>query len=233
MIVAIDGPAASGKSTIAKELALRLGADYLDTGAIYRALTWKALQEGTDVDDAKALVELAREANIRVTTERVPGGLAQKTFVGSEDVSEMVRLPEVDENVSHVSRFPQVRHEMVAIQRRIAGRSRDIVIEGRDIGTSVFPEAEVKVFVTASTAERARRRRGDLANQGVEATEAEIMEELRRRDQLDTKREAGPLRQAVDSHLIDTTNLSVEDAVVEILHMCHILRIENRPPREP
>lgn len=231
MIVAIDGTAASGKSTVAKRLAQRVGAEYLDTGAIYRALTWKALREGV-AGNADALVELAEGIELRLETDRGQDEVRQRVFVGEHEVTEAIRTPEVDAHVSHVSKVPGVRRAMVGRQRRFAMLGPDLVAEGRDIGTAVFPEAELKVFVTASPEERARRRAADLERQGVSVDLGALEEELRRRDEIDSTREVGPLTLAADAIEIDTTSRAVDDVVAELQHALYVVRIENRPPAE-
>ena len=209
MIIAIDGPAASGKSTVAKAVARRLGIQYLDTGAMYRAVTWLALERGIAPDDAEAVTELALAHPVTFAYEdgaALPSGV----FVDGIDVTTAVRLPAVDSNVSAVASIPAVRVALVEQQRVLAG-VRDTVMEGRDIGTVVFPAAEVKVFLTASPEERARRRRIDLANQGHDVQADEVQARLERRDHLDSTREASPLGQAADAELLDTTGLTIDD----------------------
>lgn len=211
MIIAIDGPAASGKSTVAKAVARRLGVRHLDTGAMYRAVTWLALERGVSTGDAEALARMAEENP--VSFEYLSDGpIADVVRIAGHDVTTAVRTPDVDANVSAVSAVPAVREALVARQRELAD-GREVVAEGRDIGTVVFPLAEVKVFLTASAQERARRRRIDLAGQGVEVDEAEVQARLERRDQYDSSREVSPLAAAGDATLLDTTGLTVEQVV--------------------
>lgn len=211
MIIAIDGPAASGKSTVAKAVARRLGVRHLDTGAMYRAVTWLALERGVPVGDAEALARMAEENP--VSFEYLGDGpIASVVWIAGHDVTTAVRTPDVDANVSAVSAVPAVREALVARQRELAD-ARDVVAEGRDIGTVVFPLAEVKVFLTASAQERARRRRIDLAGQGVEVDEVEVQARLERRDAYDSSREVSPLAAAGDATLLDTTGLTVEQVV--------------------
>ncbi len=199
MIVAIDGPAGSGKSTVARELADRLGVRYLDTGAMYRALTWLALEAGIDLDDGPRLAELAREQPIRFEGDRVEAG--------GIDVTEEIRSPRIDRRVSTVARHPEVREIMRERQRELA-EVGDAVIEGRDIGTVVCPDAEVKVYLVADQRERTRRRLSDRPEIGAEA----LATDLRLRDE----RDAEQMQPAPDAETIDTTDLTVEDVLDRI-----------------
>ncbi len=199
MIVAIDGPAGAGKSTVARSLAARLGFRYLDTGAMYRALTWLALQKRISLDDGEALGELARAEPISFEDQNV--------LIRGEDVTEAIRRPEIDRVVSSVARHPEVRQVMRDRQREL-GTHGDAVIEGRDIGTVVCPQAEVKVYLVADTAERARRRVADRPEIGAEA----LATDLRLRDE----RDAAQMQAAPDAQQIDTTDLSIEEVVDRI-----------------
>jgi CMP/dCMP kinase len=199
MIVAIDGPAGSGKSTVARSLAERLGFRYLDTGAMYRALTWLALEDRVDLDDGDALAALAAANPVTFEGDRV--------LVRGEDVTEAIRAPRIDRVVSTVARHPGVRSIMRERQRELA-EVGDAVIEGRDIGTVVWPEAEVKVYLVAEPSERARRRQADHPDIGAEA----LATDLRLRDE----RDAAQMQAAPDARKIDTTALSVDDVLEEI-----------------
>lgn len=192
MIVAIDGPAGSGKSTVARGLAARLGFRYLDTGAMYRALTWLALEEGVALDDAAALAALGRRSPIRFEGDRVE--------IGGRDATEAIRGADIDRVVSSVARHSEVRSLMRDRQRELA-EVGDAVIEGRDIGTVVCPDAEVKVYLVADPTERARRRLSERPEIGAEA----LATDLRLRDE----RDAAQMRPAPDAETIDTTELSV------------------------
>ena len=217
MIVAIDGPAGSGKSTIAKEIARQLGFNKLDTGAMYRAVTFAALDRGIDLDDEDAVVALSHEIEIRFTNGV---GEDTKLTIDGKDASAAIRTPEVDANVSKVSAYPGVREAMLLHQRR-AAEGRDIVAEGRDIGTVVFPHAEVKVFLTADPRERARRRvlqrhENDKTALDEAALEAEVdrtLAALKTRDKLDSSREVAPLVAAEDAVRVDSTSHTIDEVV--------------------
>lgn len=215
MIVAIDGPAGSGKSTVARALAAREHLTYLDTGAMYRAVTCAALERGVDISDADAVAALARGLDISLTA----GAGGERLTVDGEDRTAQIRTPEVDVNVSAVAAVPAVRESMVALQRK-AAEAGDVVAEGRDIGTVVFPAAEVKVYLSADPSARARRRAvqrqgGDTAKdasaQADAAETAAIEAELVARDKADSTREASPLRPAADAVHIDSTDLTVDE----------------------
>jgi len=194
--VAIDGPAGAGKSTVSTALAERLGVERLDTGAMYRAVTWAALDRGVDVHDAGAVAALAKGLDLVV---------GPQVLVDGVDVTAAIRSPEVNRTVSIVAAIPGVRQVLVERQRKWAAEHGGGVVEGRDIGTVVFPDAQVKVYLTATEAERARRRH-DEAPEG-----------LARRDELDRGRAASPLLAAADAHRLDTTGRTVEDVVEEVL----------------
>jgi CMP/dCMP kinase len=210
MIVAIDGPAASGKSTVARALARRLAMGYLDTGAMYRSVAWLALREGVSVEDEDGLVELARAHP--VTFEVREDAAFPAVIVDGRDVTLAIRTPEVDTAVSPVSRMPHVRRLMVDEQREVASDG-DWVVEGRDIGTVVFPGAAVKVFITATAEERARRRAADERAAGLMPSVDDTQARIEARDRYDSTRQASPLVAADDARLIDTTAMSVEEVV--------------------
>lgn len=215
MIVAIDGPAGSGKSTVARALAKREHLTYLDTGAMYRAVTFAALEGGVDLHDPEAVGQLAWALDVVLT----PGENGETVTVDGQDVTTQIRTPEVDANVSAVAAVPAVREAMLVLQRR-AAESGDVVAEGRDIGTVVFPNAEVKVFLSADPAARARRRAvqragGDTAtdaNATADAAETSRIEaELVARDKADSERATAPLKAADDAVRVDSTALTVDE----------------------
>lgn len=218
MIIAIDGPAASGKSTVAKEIAKRLKISYLDTGAMYRALTWKALQTKVDLSDEMAFAKLANDAKISFSESLIDGRLHIKTYLNDIDVTEEIRLPRVSNSVSIVAKVPAVRKAMVKIQRELAV-GKDVVAEGRDIGTCVFPEAEHKFFLFASTEERARRRCVELKDKGHDIKVSSLEKEIISRDTIDSTRPNSPLVKARDAHVIDTTEKNAEEVIEEVLHV--------------
>jgi cytidylate kinase len=213
-VVAIDGPAASGKTTTAKLVAEQLGFFHLDTGAMYRALTWKALEAGVDLEDWDALGSLA--ASTRLEVAEISGGPRYR--IDGEDVTERLRDPRVSHAVSFVARVPSVRRVLVRIQREIAGR-RSVVVEGRDIGTVVFPDAPVKVFLVASLEERARRRQEELAAKGIAQRIGETAAEIRRRDEIDSERADSPLVPAPDAVELDTTALAIPEQVEAVIEL--------------
>ncbi len=213
LVVAVDGPGGSGKSTVARAVARRLGIRYLDTGAMYRAVTWLALQHRLDIEDAPALAEMAERAVLSVGTDPDVPMIA----VDGADVSREIRSRPVTSAVSAVSAVDSVRKRLVDQQRSIiAAHPTGIVVEGRDIGTVVAPEASVKVFLTASTAVRARRRSAEIGEAGDDAV-AQTMAELGRRDALDSGRSTSPLTQAAGALVVDSTDLSVDSVVDRIV----------------
>ena len=219
MIVAIDGPAGAGKSTVARAVARRLGLAYLDTGAMYRGLTWLALQRDVDPGDGASLAALARDVPMAIEPTRD----GDRVRVDDQDVTEAIRLPEVSGRVSEVSAHPGVREEMVAAQRALLS-SGGWVSDGRDVGTVVWPGADLKVFLTASLEERARRRRAELAARGVEVDEPTVLEDVRRRDHLDTTRDTSPLRVAPGAIVIDSSEMTADDVVERVVRLVEALR---------
>lgn len=218
MIIAIDGPSGAGKSTVAKAVAKQLGFSCLDTGAMYRAVAWRAVQDGVPFGDDAALGNVARSYDIAFGHE--PGNPTPKTVsIGGVDVTSAIRTAEIDRAVSPVSAAPSVREALVEQQRRI-GSQGDYVVEGRDIGTVVFPQAEVKVFLTASDEERAQRRVRQNADRGVGSVDfEEVLADILRRDELDSSRATSPLKPAEDACHIDSDGRSIEDVIAQICGM--------------
>lgn len=212
MKIAIDGPAGAGKSTLARILAQRLGYIYIDTGAMYRAVTWKALQENLDISDEKRIYELA--ANTKIHFEY--NSQTQKIICDNQDITRQIRSPEVNAVVSRIASFPLVREIMVRRQREL-GRDNDVVMDGRDIGEVVLPDADYKFYITADIDERARRRKAELDNQGYDTGLAVITNELLNRDHTDSRRPVGALKILGDSLVVDTTDLTVEEVLTKIL----------------
>ena len=215
MIVAIDGPSGAGKSTVAKAVAKELGFSCLDTGAMYRAIAWRALQDGVALDDEPTLGEIARTYDIafgHVEGDPVP----RRVFIGDDEVTDAIRTAEIDRAVSPVSAAPAVREALLDQQRRI-GNGGNYVVEGRDIGTVVFPDAAVKVFLTASDEERAHRRVRQNVDRGIGSIDYdEVLADLRRRDAADSSRATAPLRPADDAVHIDSTAHYIEEVIEQI-----------------
>jgi len=208
LIIAIDGPAASGKTTTAKLVAQQLGYLHIDTGAMYRAFTLKVLRKGVPFDDIAEIARLASESHVELRS--IQG--VQRVLIDGEDVTEEVRTPAVTSAVSAVSGIPKVRAVMVREQQRL-GKNGGVVLEGRDIGTVVFPNADLKFFMLAEIDARASRRHEELLMSGVSVEINRIKEELQQRDDFDTRREVSPLRQAEDAMILDTSDLTVEKQV--------------------
>lgn len=210
--VAIDGPASAGKSTVAKLVAKRFGYIYCDTGAMYRSVTWAALDRNITLDNVAAIIKLAQE----ITISFEPGAEEQRVFVDGHEVTKVIRSNEVAENVSAVAAIPEVRSEMVKEQRKIATQG-GIVMDGRDIGTTVLTNAPVKIFLVASAHERARRRFEENQAKGIAtSTLEELQKAIELRDQKDSTRKVSPLTKAKDAIEIDSTHLTIDQVVSEI-----------------
>jgi cytidylate kinase len=223
-IITIDGPVASGKSTIGYLLAQKLGYLYLDTGAMYRAVTWAALTRGVPVEDERAVTALAEGLHIDITRPTVDDGRQYTVLADGEDVTWDIRRPEVDANVSVVSAYPGVRRAMVAHQRRIAAAGRVIMV-GRDIGSVVLPDADLKLYLDATPQERARRRWLERQARGESVTYEEVLAMMLRRDEIDSHRAVSPLRVPDGAVVIDTTGLTIDEVLALILR-----RIETADP---
>jgi cytidylate kinase len=215
LIVTIDGPAASGKSTMARLLARKLGASFLDTGAMYRAVTLAAMQAGVDLSNQEALLDVLKKHEFQFS---VQAGL-MRISVDSVDVTEQIRNPQVTANARYIASAPKVREKLVHMQRQFAAGRRKIVTEGRDQGTVAFADANVKFYLTADPAERARRRQAERGTQGDGESLERTQKAIEERDKSDQSRAVGPLKPAKDAIVVDTTNLSI-DEVVEKLFKC-------------
>jgi cytidylate kinase len=211
-IIAIDGPAASGKSTIGRRLAEWLGFLYFDTGVMYRAVTLAAQKRGIEIEDEQAVSGLAETIRIDITRPSVENGRSYDVLLNGEDVTKEIHLPGIDEYVSKISTYPGVRKALTDQQRRI-GLQGEVVMVGRDIGTVVLPEADLKVYLEASVEERAMRRYQEYIKRGESASLEEIMDSMLNRDRIDSTREIAPLRRAQDAVTINTDHLTVEEVV--------------------
>ncbi len=212
--IAIDGPAAAGKSTVAKIVAKKLSFLYIDTGAMYRAITLKALKNGINVNNEDALLQLLMHTKIdflQIDSE-------QKVLLDDIDVTEEIRSQEVTKQVSYVAKHPKVRKEMVARQREMA-RHKGVVMDGRDIGSQVLPDAEVKIFLVASVEERAKRRYEENKRRGIPSDMEELIKEIALRDRIDSEREASPLIKADGAIEIDTTSMTIQEVADRILNI--------------
>lgn len=211
LIIAIDGPSGAGKGTIARTIAATLGYRHVDSGAMYRAVGWKALQDGVAFDEEQAIARLAA-ASMDVSSDRVS--------IDGVDVSRAIRTPEIDRAAAAVARLPAVRRVLVERQRDLA-TGGGIVMEGRDIGTVVFPQADVKIYLDASPEERARRRAADPAHSAAGASVSDVVTALATRDAIDRTRAVSPLYAAADAALIDTTGKSVDEVIDEVMYIIH------------
>jgi cytidylate kinase len=208
LIIAIDGPSGAGKGTVARAIAAELGYRHVDSGAMYRAVGWKALQDTRPLDDEDAISQLAERSRFEITATRIA--------IDEVDVTREIRTPEIDRAAASVARLPKVRAVLVRRQREMAADG-GIVMEGRDIGTVVFPQADVKLYLDASADERARRRASDPAHTGGPAAVAEVATMLSERDELDRTRAASPLYAAQDAIAIDTTGKAIDEVVKEVM----------------
>ena len=228
MIIAIDGPAGTGKGTISKLISERLGFIYVDTGAMYRAITLKMIRENINVDELEKIEKLLNttkidfrnkeiyiESQIEETNDPSKTKVIQGVYLDGEDVTELIRLPNVNEKVSPYSAVKIIRAKMVELQRKIA-EGKDVIMEGRDITTVVFPNAEIKIYLTASPEERANRRYKELLEKGIETTYEETLESINKRDFNDMNKEFGALKIAEEAIVVDTTNLSIEEVYTKL-----------------
>ncbi len=218
LIVTIDGPAASGKSTAARLLSQKLGASFLDTGAMYRAVTLAAMQSGIDLKNEQELLEVIQKSEFQFREQKGE----MKVCINGIDVTEQIRSPQVTANARYIASAPKVREKLVQMQRKFAAEQQSIVTEGRDQGTVAFGDADIKFFLTAESIERARRRQAELRTKGgVENLEQialpQIQKTIEERDKSDRNRTVGPLKPAGDAIVVDTTNLSIEQVVEKLL----------------
>lgn len=223
LTITIDGPAGSGKSTTARLLAEKIGAAFLDTGAMYRAVTLAAMQSRSDLNNVEALEKLIDSTNFKFDInnshsprfDRVATGMTVK--INNRDITEQIRDPKVTENVFFIASVPSLRNRLVEMQRNFAEKYQKIVTEGRDQGTIVFPNADYKFFLTAEAAQRTKRRAKEMIEKGLEVDTAKLRKEIENRDAADKNRDTGPLVPAKDAIIIDNTNLTLEQTVNEIL----------------
>lgn len=211
MIVTIDGPAGTGKTTIARLLAEKLQFRYFDTGALYRAVTYQMGQEGIELQNEDQLKTLLEQFQFDIRDV----GKERRYFIQGNDITDFIRTPQINQKVSEVASHSTVRKALIGVQREF-GKGKNVVFEGRDMGTVVFPLAEVKIFLTARPAVRAERRYLEFQKKEVAGTQAEVMQELLERDHVDSTREISPLKQAEDAHIIDTSDLNI-DAVINLI----------------
>ena len=213
--VAIDGPAGAGKSTIAKLVAKEKGYIYVDTGAMYRGLAIHFLKKGADPDDADAVAEACRDAQVSIGYEDG----AQQIYLNGENVTAMLRTEEVGNMASKTSAVPAVREKLLELQRSLA-REKDVIMDGRDIGTNILPDADVKIYLTASVETRAKRRYDELQEKGVDCDLASIEHDIKERDERDMNREIAPLKKAEDAVLIDSSQMTIQEVVDAICGHC-------------
>ena len=210
--IAIDGPSGAGKSTLAKSVAKKLGIYYLDTGSMYRAVGYAAVKKGTDIGSASEVARLVHDIDLHTVYEDGE----QQNLLDGKNVMQFIRTPEISKAASDISAFPCVRHKLVAMQREVAEKY-DVVLDGRDIGTYVLPDAKFKFFVTADVEERAKRRHRELTEKGIGKELGDVLNEMKTRDKNDSTRSMAPLKQAEDAILIDTTHMSIEEMLEFVL----------------
>ncbi len=216
MQIAIDGPAGAGKSTIARKVATKLGYLYIDTGAMYRALTYQVLAKGVDPRDETAVYGVLEQLELNLIPEKTRNNISCRVFIGNQEVTQGIRQPEVSQHVSAVASHNKVRQKMVGLQQALA-QSQSVVMDGRDTTTTVLPEADLKIYLNASVEEREKRRLFELEAQGHSLKLEDLVEQITRRDRLDSTRKVSPLRKAKDAIEIDTTMLTIDQVVEQVL----------------
>ena len=217
LIIAIDGLSGVGKSTIAKLVAEKLGILYIDTGAIYRAITWKVLESHLNLEDESSILKMIKRTKIifkHITHQKKQ---PFKLFLDKEDVTRKIRSPRIDKHVSDIAKLPKIRSELITLQRRLA-KNGNIVMEGRDIGSTILINADLKFFFIASVEERANRRFRELKEKGYKITYEEVKEQLNNRDHIDSKRQSSPLKKSKDAIVIDSTNKSIKEVLNDVLY---------------
>ena len=224
-IIAVDGPAASGKSTLGKRVAESLGYLYFDTGVMYRAITWVALRTATEISDELAITALANNTPIDIEPPTIDDGRGYDVMVQGQDITWEIRRPDVDANVSVVSAYPGVRRALSAQQRRIGMRGK-VVMVGRDIGTVVLPEADLKIFLDASAEERARRRYLEQKSKDESVEYQRILESVQKRDRIDSSREVAPLRPANDAVIIDSDGINADQVYSQVLALVRAYQVD-------
>jgi len=223
LIIAIDGPSAVGKSTISKLIAQELGYLYIDTGAIYRALTWKVLQKNIDSNNEDLILNLLLKTRIIIKKTNSDFKDYYHIFVDGEDITEEIRNPKIDQNVSQIAKMPKIRKQLISLQKNLAKKG-NVVMEGRDIGSIIFPNADIKLYFTASEEERIKRRYLELKNKGYKISYKEVKEQIVQRDSIDSKRKYAPLTKTKDAIIINSTDKTIEEVKNEILKIIKIYK---------
>lgn len=209
LVIAVDGPAGSGKSTVAKKIAKQLDIEYIDTGAMYRALTLKAIRLNINMENTEAIIKLMKETDITFKDNNI--------FLDDVSVDKEIRKNIINRHVSDIAKIKEIREDMVYMQQKLS-KTKNVIMDGRDIGTVVLPNAKFKFFITASLEERAKRRYKELINKGqTEITYNQILAEIKKRDQIDSTRKISPLKKSIDSYEIDTTNLTISESIEKII----------------
>lgn len=204
IVIAIDGPAGAGKSTISKIVASRLGINYIDTGAMYRAITYKCISQSVSIEDIKSIIEICRETDVDFRDNKI--------YLDGICVDDKIRSKDITQNVSDIAKIKEVREILVNIQRSI-GKKSDVILDGRDVGTCIFPKSRYKFYLVASAEERGRRRYEEMKKKGEKISLEEVIEDIKKRDEIDSTREVSPLTKADDAIEIDTTHIKIEEVV--------------------